>query len=49
MGRKRRKDPRYGEGLTVIDDSGDWFELRLDDGQTAFIAGFLMSETPPAR
>ena len=38
---------RKGEALAVIDDSGDWFVLRLDDGQTAFIAGFLMSETPP--
>ncbi len=36
-----------GEGLTVVDDSSDWYELRLDDGQTAFIAGFLMSKTPP--
>lgn len=33
--------------LAVIDDSGDWFEVRLDAGQTAFIAGFLMSKTPP--
>lgn len=38
---------RYGEGLTVVDDSSDWYEVRLDDGQTAFIAGFLMSDTPP--
>ncbi len=36
-----------GEGLTVVDDSSDWYEVRLDDGQTAFIAGFLMSKTPP--
>lgn len=38
---------RYGEGLTVVDDSSDWYEVRLDDGRTAFIAGFLMSDTPP--
>lgn len=38
---------RYGEGITVIDDSGDWYEVRLEDGGTAFIAGFLMSPTPP--
>ncbi len=38
---------RKGEALAVIDDSSDWYEVRLDDGQSAFIAGFLMSETPP--
>ena len=38
-----------GEGLMVVDDSSDWYEVRLDDGQTAFIAGFLMSDTPPGR
>ena len=38
-----------GEGLTVVDDSSDWYEVRLEDGQTAFIAGFLMSDTPPGR
>ena len=36
-----------GEALSVVDDSGDWYELLLDDGQTGFIAGFLMSETRP--
>ena len=36
-----------GEALAVVDDSADWYELRLEDGQTAFIAGFLMSATPP--
>lgn len=36
-----------GERLMVVDDSSDWYELRLDDGQTAFIAGFLMSKTRP--
>ncbi|MCY4019035.1 MAG: SH3 domain-containing protein [Chloroflexi bacterium] len=36
-----------GEALTVIDDSKDWYEIRLENGETAFIAGFLMSENPP--
>ena len=38
---------RYGEGFAVIDDSSDWYEVRMDDGSTAFIAGFLMSKTKP--
>ena len=36
-----------GKALAVVDDSADWFEIRLEDGRTAFIAGFLMSKTPP--
>ena len=36
-----------GEALSVVDDSGDWYELRLDDERTGYIAGFLMSETRP--
>lgn len=36
-----------GEALTVVDDSGDWYELQLEDGRTGYIAGFLMSETRP--
>ncbi len=36
-----------GEALSVIDDSKDWFEIRLDNGGTAYIAGFLMSESEP--
>jgi len=36
-----------GEALTVIDDSKDWYEIRLEDGESAFIAGFLMSKDPP--
>lgn len=36
-----------GEALTVIDDSKDWYEIRLANGETAYIAGFLMSENPP--
>ena len=36
-----------GEALTVIDDSKDWYEIRLENGESAFIAGFLMSKNPP--
>ncbi|MCY4019036.1 MAG: SH3 domain-containing protein [Chloroflexi bacterium] len=36
-----------GEALTVIDDSKDWYEIRLENGETAYIAGFLMSKTKP--
>ena len=36
-----------GEALTVIDDSKDWYEVRLDNGERAFIVGFLMSNTRP--
>ena len=32
-----------GEALTVIDDTKDWYEVRLDNGETAFIADFLVS------
>ena len=38
---------RHGEGFAVLDDSSDWYELRLDDGSAAFVAGFLMSKTKP--
>jgi hypothetical protein len=38
-----------GEALTVVDASADWYELRLEDGRNAFVAGFLMSATPPDR
>ena len=31
----------------VIDDTKDWYEVRLDNGEPAFIAGFLMSNTRP--
>ncbi|MCY4019034.1 MAG: SH3 domain-containing protein [Chloroflexi bacterium] len=30
-----------GQAITVIDDSGGWYEIRLENGETAFIAGFL--------
>ncbi len=36
-----------GEALSVVDDSGEWYEIRLDDGGTGFIAGFLTSKTAP--
>ena len=36
-----------GDGLMVVDDSSDWYELRLEDERTAYIAGFLMSDRPP--
>ena len=35
-----------GDPLDVLDDSGDWFEIRLPNGGTGFIAAFLASETP---
>ena len=38
---------QHGEALSVVDDSGDWYELQLDDGETGYIAGFLMSATNP--
>ena len=38
---------QHGEALAVVDDSGQWHEIRLEDGETGFIAGFLMSETRP--
>lgn len=36
-----------GDALSVVDDSGDWYELLLDDGRSGYIAGFLMSKTRP--
>ncbi|MCY3832202.1 MAG: SH3 domain-containing protein [Chloroflexi bacterium] len=38
---------RPGDALTVVDDSGDWYELRLEGGATGYIAGFLVSKTRP--
>lgn len=35
-----------GQELRVIDDSGEWYEIRLDNGEVAFIAGFLASVGP---
>ena len=36
-----------GEALTVTDDSKDWYEIRLENGETAYIAGFLMTKDAP--
>lgn len=38
---------RHGEAIAVIDDSGEWYEIQLENGESAFIAGFLASENPP--
>ena len=38
---------QHGEALTVIDDSGEWYEVQLESGESAFIAGFLASRNPP--
>ena len=38
---------RRGDALDVLDDSGAWYEIRLEDGGTAYIAGFLASKTRP--
>ena len=32
-----------GQELRVIDDTGEWYEIRFDNGGTGFIAGFLTS------
>ena len=32
-----------GREMRIIDDSGEWYEMRLNDGGTGFIAGFLAS------
>ena len=37
-----------GDKLDVIDDSGDWYEIELANGSSAFIAEFLTSKTKPA-
>ena len=37
-----------GDELTVLDDSGDWYEIRLNDGSTAFVAHFLVGVNPPS-
>lgn len=38
---------RRGDELRVIDDSGDWYEIRLADGRIAYVAGFLASVERP--
>ena len=35
-----------GRELRVIDDTGEWYEIRFSNGETGFIAGFLASIDP---
>lgn len=32
-----------GQEMRIIDDSGEWYEIRFNNGETGFIAGFLAS------
>ena len=36
-----------GDMVYASDDSGAWYRLNLPDNQTGYIAGFLLSKTPP--
>ena len=38
-----------GQKLDVVDDQSNWYEIVLPSCETAFIAGFLASKTPPPR
>ena len=38
-----------GQRLDVVDDLSNWYEIVLPSCETAYIAGFLASQTPPAR
>lgn len=38
-----------GQRLDVVDDLSNWYEIVLPSCETAFIAGFLASQTPPPR
>ena len=38
-----------GQRLDVVDDLSNWYEILLPNCETAFIAGFLASQTPPDR
>lgn len=38
-----------GQRLDVVDDLSNWYEIVLPNCETAFIAGFLASKTPPPR
>ncbi|MCY4063230.1 MAG: SH3 domain-containing protein [Chloroflexi bacterium] len=38
-----------GQRLDVVDDKSNWYEIVLPSCDTAFIAGFLASQTPPPR
>lgn len=35
-----------GRAMRIIDDSGEWYEIRFNNGETGFIAGFLASMDP---
>ena len=37
-----------GDAVYAADDSGAWYQLNLPDQQTGYIAGFLLSSTPPS-
>ena len=37
-----------GDALRVVDDSGEWYEVLLDNGETAYIAAFLVSINQPS-
>ena len=36
-----------GDTVYAADDSDSWYRLNLPDNQTGYIAGFLLSKTPP--
>ena len=38
-----------GQRLTVVDDMSSWYKIVLPSCETAYIAGFLASRTPPPR
>jgi len=38
-----------GQRLDVADDLSNWYEIVLPSCETAFVAGFLVSQTPPPR
>lgn len=38
-----------GQRLDVVDDMNSWYQIVLPTCETAYIAGFLASQTPPAR
>ncbi|MCY3798447.1 MAG: SH3 domain-containing protein [Chloroflexi bacterium] len=38
-----------GQRIDVVDDLSNWYEIVLPNCETAFIAGFLASQTPPDR
>lgn len=37
-----------GRALRIIDDSGEWYEIRFDNGETGFIADFFADMDPPS-